>query len=334
MNFLPHKLVTDSVGRVYCIATNVNKGLIKFEPDGKFSGFVGATPVTYNVADYIWKKIATKEQRAKMENFVPTEYDNLYMDKEGFIYVTTTNGSEKDLDNGTLDPVRRLNLMGNDILVRNGNWYILGDIHWGSAGGYSGPSRLNDVTAFDNESFVVLDKTRGRLFTYDDQGRLLFAFGGAGNEAGYFRMPIAVDHMGYDILVLDQLDCSITLFTPTKYGSTIYQAMDLFQDGEYEASGNAWQQVINMNGNYDLAYIGIGRALLRQEQYKEAMDYFKLKWDVENYSKAFQYYRKEWVEENIVWIVVVLAVVIVLPLTIGRIKKIKYEIDTADIFKR
>ena len=334
MSFLPHKIAVDTAGRVYCIATNVNKGLIKFEADGSFSGFVGATPVTYNFADYIWKKIATKEQRAKMANFVPTEYDNLYMDKEGFIYVTTTNVSEKDLDSGAIDPVRRLNMMGNDILIRNGNWYVIGDIHWGNAGGYSGPSRLNDVTAFDNESYVVLDKTRGRLFAYDDQGRLLFAFGGAGNEDGYFRMPIAVDHMGYDLLVLDQLDCSITLFTPTEYGSLIYQAMDLFRDGQYEASGDTWQKVVDLNGNYDLAYIGIGRALLRQQRYREAMDYFELKWDVDNYSKAFQYYRKEWVEENLIWIIIGLAVVVVVPLTISKIRKIKHEIDTADIFNR
>ena len=37
---------------------------------------------------------------------------------------------------------------------------------------------------------------------------------------------------------------------------------------------------------------------------------------------------------NIVWIVVALAVVIVVPLVVGRIKKIKWEIDTADIFRR
>lgn len=333
-NFLPHKLAVDSADRVYCIATNVNKGLIKYEADGTFSGYVGATPATYNFTDYIWKKIATKEQRAKMENFVPTEYDNMYMDSEGFIYVTTTNVSEQDLDSGKADPVRRLNMMGSDILIRNGNWYVIGDIHWGSAGGYSGPSLLTDVTAFDNESYSVLDKTRGRLFTYDDQGNLLFAFGGSGHSDGYFRMPVAIEHMGYDLLVLDQLNCSITIFTPTEYGNLIFQAMDLFRAGKYEESEAAWRKVISLNGNYDLAYIGIGRALLRQERYREAMDYFKLKWDADNYSKAFQQYRKIWVEENIAWIIAGLAVVIIIPLVIGKIRKIKYEIDTADIFKR
>ena len=63
----------------HILKTNVNKGLIKYENDGTFSGFVGATPVTYDFSDYIWKKLATQEQRAQMESFVPTEYDNVYI---------------------------------------------------------------------------------------------------------------------------------------------------------------------------------------------------------------------------------------------------------------
>lgn len=334
LSFLPSKIAIDTADRVYCVGVNVNKGLIKFEADGEFAGFVGATPVTYNWTDYIWKKFATKEQRAQMTNFVPTEYDNLYMDYEGFIYACTSNVSEKDLDSGAIDPVRRLNMMGNDILIRNGNWYVIGDIHWGDGGGYSGSSKLVDITSFENDSYVVLDKNRGRLFAYDDQGRLLFAFGGSGNMDGYFKMPVALEHMGYDLLVLDQQDNSLTIFTPTEYGSLIYSAIDQFQNGEYEASGETWQKVIDLNGNYDLAYIGIGRALLRQERYKEAMDYFELKLDDDNYSKAFKQYRKQWVEEHIVPIMVVLIVIVVVPLVVGKIKKLKHEIDTADIFRK
>ncbi len=332
LDFLPSKIAIDTADRVYAVGINVNKGLIKFEADGQFAGFIGATPVTYNWSDYIWKKFATKEQRAQMVNFVPTEYDNLYMDYEGFIYTCTANASEKDLDSGAINPVRRLNMMGSDILIRNGNWPVYGDIHWGEGGGYTGPSLLIDMTSFENDSYVALDKNRGRLFAYDDQGRLLFAFGGAGNMDGYFKMPVALEHMGYDLLVLDQQDASLTIFTPSTYGKLIYQAIDQFQDGEYEASGESWQEVIDLNGNYDLAYIGIGRALLRQERYEEAMKYFELKLDDDNYSKAFKQYRKQWVEENIGIIIAVLAVVIVLPLAIGKIKSLKNEIDTADIF--
>ena len=333
LSFLPTKIAVDSAGRVYCVATNANKGLIKYENDAAFSGFVGATPVTYNWTDYIWKKLATQEQRAKMESFVPTEYDNVYMDYEGFIYACTTNVSEHDLDNGTADPVRRLNLMGNDILVRNGDYYIIGDLYWGSGGGYEGPSLFTDVTAMDNDVFFCLDKTRGRIFGYDDQGRMLYCFGGNGNMDGYFKQPAALEHMGHDLLVLDSLDNSLTLFTPTEYGNKIYDAIEQFQNGDYEESGTSWQQVMDMNGNYDLAYIGIGRSLLRQKQYHEAIKYFKLKLDDDNYSKAFKQDRKEWVEDHIVIIFTLVVLVLCVPLAAGKIKAIKEEIDRADIFR-
>lgn len=331
--FQPNKIAIDTAGRVYCIATGINKGLIKYENTGEFSGFVGATRVTYDWTDYIWKRFASQEQRARMESFVPTEYDNIYMDYEGFIYAVIGSPDEEALDAGEADAIRKLNLMGNDILVRNGEWYVIGDLYWGSGGGYEGPSAFQDVTAFDNDIYVCLDKNRGRLFGYNDQGRMVFGFGGNGNMDGYFRQPAALEHIDRDLLVLDSLDCSITLFIPTEFGSLVYQAIEQFDEGDYEASGESWQEVMDLNGNYDLAYIGIGRSLLRQERYREAMDYFELKYDDDNYSKAYKQYRKEWVEDNIVIIVIVVLALFLIPLGIGRIRMVKHEIDNADIFR-
>lgn len=331
LDFLPDKLTVDSAGRIFCVATNVNKGLIKFEADGRFAGFLGATPVTFNWTDYIWKRLATREQREQMESFVPTEYDNLYMDYEGFIYVCTTNVSAANLTSGQTDAIRKLNMMGNDILIRNGNHPVIGDIYFDEGGGYSGPSLLTDITVFDNDVYVAIDRVRGRLFAYDDQGRMLYAFGGNGNIDGYFKQPVALEHMGKDLFVLDLRDRSITVFSPTNYGKLIFQAIEQFRAGEYAQSGKTWEEVIKLNGNYDLAYIGIGRSLLRQEKYREAMDYFELKWDDENYSMAFKQYRKEWVEDNIVFVFLTVFAVLVVPLIIGRIRKIKHILDNFEI---
>lgn len=331
--FQPTKLAIDSADRVYCIATGINKGLIKYEADGTFAGFVGATKVTYDWTDYIWKKFATQEQRALLESFVPTQYDNLYMDYEGFIYACTGSPEKEDIRSGEADVVRKLNLMGNDILVRNGEWNIIGDLYMGNGGGYNGASYFTDVTCFDNDIYVCLDRNRGRLFGYDDQGKMVFAFGGNGNMDGYFRRPVAIDHMGYDLFVLDELDRAITLFTPTEFGELVYRAIDEFDKGNYEGSEASWRQVMALDGNYDLAYIGIGRALLRQKEYKTALDYFELKYDDENYSKAYKQYRKVWVEDNIVIIVIVILAAFLIPLGIGKYKSIKHEIETADIFK-
>jgi tetratricopeptide (TPR) repeat protein len=328
--FQPTKLAVDTAERVYCIATGINKGLIKYENDGTFSGFVGATPVTFNWTDYIWKKLASQEQRAKMESFVPTEYENIFMDYEGFIYATKARTLEQA--RADENAVRKLNLMGNDILVSNGDWSVGGDLYLGSGGGYEGPSILTDITVMDNDVYVCLDRNRGRLFGYDDQGKMVFAFGGNGNMDGYFRRPSAIEHIGHELYVVDSLDCSITVLVPTQFGDLVYQAVEEFDKGNYETSGAAWQEVLNQNGNYDLAYIGIGRSLLRQEKYEEAMKYFELKYDAENYSKAYKQYRKIWVEEHIGWIVAVILLLFLVPLSIGKVKSIRHEIDTADIF--
>ena len=332
--FQPNKLVIDTAERVYCIASGINKGLIKYEQDGTFSGFIGATKVTFDFLDYLWKKFATQAQRAQMESFVPTEYDNIYMDHEGFVYAVTGAVDRDELRNDKADAIRKINLMGNDILVRNGEWGIYGDIHMGSGGGYEGPSYFSDVTVFPNDIFVCLDRNRGRLFGYDDQGHMVFAFGGNGNMDGFFRRPVAIEHHGQNLYVLDILDCAITVFTPTDFGSTVYKAIDLFDQGKYDASGEAWEKVMRIDGNYDLAYIGIGRARLRQDRYHEAMEYFEVKYDDENYSKAFKQYRKEWVEDHIGIIVTVLVLLFLVPMSIGRIRAIKHEIDTDEFFEK
>ena len=219
-------------------------------------------------------------------------------------------------------------------MLRNGDWDVLGDLYWGYGGGYEGPSYFTDVTVMDNDIYVCLDRNRGRLFGYDDQGRIVFCFGGNGNMYGYFRRPAAIEHIGHELYVLDSLDCALTVFVPTEFGNLVYSAIEEFDEGHYEASGEAWEEVMRLNGNYDLAYIGIGRSLLRQERYEEAMKYFELKYDEENYSKAYKQYRKIWVEEHIGWIVAVILILFLVPLGIGKMRQVKHEIDTSDYFLR
>ena len=326
--FLPQKIVVDVAGRVYALCQNVNKGLVKYEEDGTFSGFIGANTVSVNMADYIWKRyFQTKEQRAQSENFVPTEYKNIYIDEEGFIYATTEVFSEYDLKWDKAKPIRRLNSLGNDILIKNDRFPPIGDLNWVSgAAETNGPSRLVDITVMNDDIYVALDRIRGRLFGYDSQGVLLWAFGTKGNVEGAFTGAVSIEHMGHDLMVLDQLENSVTLFLPTEYGQTIYNATEKYLDGLYDESADLWREVLKMNANYPLAFRGIGRAIMRQNKYEEAMDYFKLAHDRENYGRAFKLYRKEWVEKNIWWIAVILAVVLIVPLVLGRIKKTKWEV--------
>ena len=326
-NFLPSKITVDVAGRLYVLAVNVNKGFLKYESDTSFTGYIGANPVKVNMATYIWKRyFMTKEQRAASDSFVPTEYENLYIDEKGFIYATTTTFSEYDLDSDKAKPIRRLNGIGNDILVKNDRFPPIGDLWWKKESVQYGPSRMTDITALKNEIYVVADRIRGRLFGYDSQGVMLWAFGTKGNMDGAFNRISGLDHIGYDLMVLDELRCSVTVFTPTEYGQMVYDATDTYMNGEYDRSAELWEDVMKLNTNYPLAFRGIGRAMLRQERYLEAMDYFQRAHDRDDYGRAFKLYRKIWIEKNVLWLVLGLAVLLIIPLAIGRIKRTKMEV--------
>ena len=263
-----------------------------------------------------------------MTLFVPTEYSNCFMDKEGFIYAVTKVFDEGDLRNGRAKPIRRLNALGDDILINNGYAFPIGDLEWSNAAGISGASKFVDVTVLDDEIYIGVDENRGRIFAYNNQGYLLFVFGGKGNIDGFFRTPASIVNIGKDLFVTDSTNCTITVFTPTDYGNLIYRATEQFAVGLYDDSADTWQKVLELNGNYDLAYIGLGKSFLRQKKYKEAMEYFKLKRDRLDYSKAFKYYRKEWIEQNFAWLAIVVIAIILIPLIIGWVRKIKWEIST------
>lgn len=325
LSFLPSKITVDVAGRVYIMATNVNKGFAKFEADGKFTGFVGANEVSVNLADYIWREFFLPDDAdTEIKNFVPTEYANLYMDQYGFIYAVTNTVLKSDLMSGTAKPIRRINGMGKDILVKNDHYPPIGDLQWNEK---DGPSRIVDITVLDNDIYVVFDRTRGRIFGYDPQGIMLWAFGTTGHIDGAFIQPVAIDHMGVDLYCLDQRKSNITVFTPTEYGDLIYRAYAAYNAGEYEASADIWREVLKRNANYTSAYIGVARAMLRQDDYEGAMKYFSLAHDAENYGRAFRLYRKEWVEKNILWVVIVLIVLIMIPLVIGKFRKFRREVE-------
>ena len=328
LSFLPSKIVVDVSGRVFVLATNVNKGLVKYESDTTFTGFIGANKVSYNFFEYIWKMyFSTKEQREQQASFVPTEYCNIYMDEDSFIYATNIVFSEYDLLSDVAQPIRRLNGIGNDILIKNDRYPPIGDLYWVAESEALGPSKLVDITVLDNDIYVAVDRTRGRIFGYDSQGIMLWAFGTSGNSEGTFSSAISIEHMGKDLFVLDQNGGSITVFKPTEYGNLIYEASEAYLKGDYDGSAEKWEEVLKLNANYNLAFIGIGRSLLRQDNYTEAMEYFEMAHDRENYGRAFRLYRKVWIEENIGWLVALLACAMILPLIKNSVKKMRMEVE-------
>ena len=115
--------------------------------------------------------------------------------------------------------------------------------------------------------------------------------------------------------------CYGTQTVPGLLGKT-----DEYLKGNYDGSAEIWRKVVSLNANYNLAFIGIGRSLMREERFAEAMDYFKMAHDRENYGRAYRYQRKIVIERNIGWVVAVLAVLIFVPMAVKKIMKLKREV--------
>ena len=92
---------------------------------------------------------------------------------------------------------------------------------------------------------------------------------------------------------------SITVFSLTEYGEAIHHAITVYSTEKQSEVIEPWNRVLELNANYDLAYVGIGKVLLNQEKYDEAMKYFELGNNSEQYNIAFRKKRLIFIRENI-----------------------------------
>lgn len=315
--FFPGRIAVDNGGRIYTLVRNTLDGIVSFDKKGKFVGFTGSNRVAVNPIDFFWKKISAREERDRMQLFVPTEFSSIDIDSEGFIYATT------GMSRINVPPVRKQNPSGQDILRRLGYILPVGDVKYSNLYGNKGPSEFYDVCIHYDGIYSCLDNNRGRIFTYDSQGYLLFVTGGRTDvsQKGMFTNAVALDSSDEELFVLDNKSGSITVFSLTEYGGLIFAAEKLYSIGRYNEAALKWREVVKLNANFQYAYSGIGKTLSRNGEYKEAMKFFQLADDKEGYSKAYKKYREDKVRQNFGYIVFLLGLLYVANKLFNILKK-------------
>lgn len=310
--FLPQKVCVDYAGRVFVVAANVYDGLMEFDTQGHFVGYSGANKVTPSASDIFWRTFATEEARSKMQKLIPVEFDNIDVDDSGFIY-TVTKTVENDYNPAASNPIRKQTVQGVNKLRAGSLGAPIGDVKYPYNGATkNGPSRIIDISVNNDYGYSVIDEKRDRVFVYDNAGDILFVIGGEGSTKGYFESPVAIESYGNNIAVLDKTAGTITVFEFTEYGKLIIEAENAYLKGKYDESIEKWNAVLKKNSTLDIAYVGIGKVLIVESEYKEAMEYLKLGGDREYYSKAYTAYRKEFVTDYLYWMLAAIAVVVVL----------------------
>ncbi len=315
-DFVPLKVTVDYADRVYVIARNAFEGILVFENTGDFTGYFGTIDVKITLWEKFWRRLASKEERSKQQLYIPTEFTGIDIDSDGFVYAS-------NLDSDGLQGIRRLNPRGEDVIQKGENQNLGGDL-WGSVyGTYSGPSEFTDVVYRGKGIYSLLDRKRGRIFTYDKEGNLLYVFGGLGSQEGTFNTPVAIETVEDQIIVLDAYHGAVLKFAATEYGSLIDKAVGLRYDGDEKQAIGAWEQVLKLNENNELANSGIGKAYLTAGDNAQAMKYLKLGMNRKYYSIAWQRYRNELLTQSIGPVMTVVVAVIAVFVLLAQVRKRK-----------
>ena len=346
--YKPVAMVVDQYGRLFVVSESTTQGIIVMTAEGEFTKFIGAQKVNASPWQILMRRFMTDEQRAQTEALTSTEYNNITITEDGFIYVTTDSldsaaqlaaitGRSKSGDNS---PVKFLNASGDEIMRRNGFWPPAGEVdvlisyedenqteETIKAGG--SPSKITDVAVGPESTWSIIDASRQKVFTYDFDGNLLFAFGDKGDQVGNVEKIGAVTYQGEKMLILDQGESkSFTVFARTDYGNILIQAIKHQNERRFDLAIDDWTEVLKRNSNFDAAYVGIGKAYYRTGEkevengvtgYQKSLQYFQSAYDTENYSLSYKEIRKETLGKFI-WLIPI----VIVALCFGLSKFMKY----------
>ncbi len=325
--YMPIAVAVDRYDRLYVVDRNSGSGIVVMTDTGEFTGYIGAQKVSISLWDRIWRRFQTEEQRKLSESYISTAFNNIALAGD-FIYVTinlTDEGAvasairnkDKSGDNA---PVKMLNAAGSELMRRNGFYPPSGEVDFEGAINamgdvISGPSTIVDVAVGPEQTWSIIDQKRSKIFTYDFDGNLLFAFGDSGDllgniTKGYLKAIVYQDDA---ILLLDSSEKgSFTVYQRTEYGDILIGAITNQSNGRYDEAIDDWTRVLQRNSNFDAAYIGIGKALYRNHDYNGAVEQYKNAYDITNYSIAYSEIRQEWISTYLWTLPLILAVLIFL----------------------
>ena len=318
-DFKPTKIVVDKRGFIYTVVgSEGNMGMLVMDSTERFRGFFGRTRIKFDLSRVLARAFASKAQRRRMVRIRPAPLGNMHIDEMGFIYAVSSV-----LKN---DQIQRLNSVGENVYgtassrigagrlwdrLRGVEGLSFGEeeTHWRWDGDrdmsvpYTIASMFVDVAVDELGIVSVLDQRKYLIYQYDQAGNLLSIFGGVGLWEGGFAKPVSIiaGDAGY-LYVLDATRGDIQIFRPTKITRLIHQASSEYYDGKYQQAAVLWEEISQLNTNFGLAHSGLGKALMRREQFAAAMQEYRYAEDEWGYSGAFQEHRYIWMRENFSWL--------------------------------
>ena len=300
----PYKPTKVAVGidtNIYVIGEGSTNGVMEFDKDGSFVGYIGINQASFSIRKYIYNFFVKDSDLAANKAPAPI---NVATGSQGSIYTANRNVSET---------FKRLNISGINTL---------------SSGTYYPGEVITDIYVSDT-NYVYIVTEDASIYEYDYRGNLLFAFFSksvsSSKPLGMLDKPtgITVDEQG-NIYVLDSSSqrAAIEVYQKTAFVELVHQAVDLYNDGKYIEGQELWEKIIVENTRFSLAHTARGEALFKQDKFDEALEEFYIARDYNGYSNAYWEIRNKQIQNNLgKWTIILVSIIVLYKILMFVLRK-------------
>jgi tetratricopeptide (TPR) repeat protein len=273
--FLPRKLAVDARKNLYLISEGSVNGIVQMNTLGNFIGYFGANTASTSLRFILQRMFLSQEQLDQFIKNTAASPSNLAIDHQGMVYTVTSGAANRR------EGIRKFTVSGKNIYPS-----------------VYGSQLFRDIHTSDNGLVIAVDAD-GQLYEYDLYGTLLFVFGAKDNgeqRAGTLLEPSAISRFGEFVYVLDKGKNSIVIYESTEFARRVHEGVSLYMDGFYVEAKPYFEDVLNFNGSFIMAYQAIADAYYKQRDFSNALEFYRYAEDRTGYSQAFWELRNDLIQ--------------------------------------
>ncbi|MCB9136453.1 MAG: hypothetical protein H6636_13580 [Anaerolineales bacterium] len=283
--FLPRKIAVDARKNLYIISEGSVNGVVQMNTSGNFIGYFGANSAQMSLKMILQRMFLTEDQLAQFIKNEAASPSNITIDQQSMVYTITAGTSfEKS--------IRRFTVSGKNIFP---------NAPWGS-------SSFRDLVVSDEDGLLLTVDGEGVIFEYNLDGTVLFAFGATDTgdqRLGTLINPTAIERYHDQVYVLDKEKNAVVVYQTTAFANLVHKGISLYTDGFYEEAKPYFEQVLNYNGSFIMAYQAIADAYFKERDYPNALTSYRYAEDRDGYSEAFWEMRnfilQQYLTQAILW---------------------------------
>ncbi len=263
--FLPRKIAVDARENLYIISEGSVNGIVQMNTLGNFIGFFGANTATTSIRFILQRMFLSQEQLDKFIKNTAASPSNITIDHQAMVYTVTSGSTNRQ-------GIRKFTVSGKNIFPNSYGSTLFRDIH------------------ASEEGLVIVVDEKGQLYEYDLHGTLLFVFGAKDKgeqRSGTLLDPTAIERYQEFIYVLDKGKNAIVIYESTAFARKVHDGVRLYMEGFYNEAKPFFEEVLDFNGSFIMAYQAIADAYYKQRNFTAALENYRYAEDRRGYSQAF-----------------------------------------------